>query len=89
MYHGDHVPGSPTPPPRLRDGHLRARGLHRPPDSLGATARFGGGDTQWITAGAGIVHCEMFLIERDRPNPSPSLPDLAQPLAADKMAEPP
>lgn len=39
-------------------------------DSLGATARFGPGDVQWLTAGAGIVHCEMFpLLERDRANP--------------------
>ncbi|MEZ5269430.1 MAG: pirin family protein [Microthrixaceae bacterium] len=30
-------------------------------DSLGATARFAGrGDTQWMTAGSGIVHSEMF-----------------------------
>src|SRR5262249_50683705 len=39
-------------------------------DSLGATARFGAGDVQWLTAGAGIVHCEMFpLLEKERPNP--------------------
>ena len=29
-------------------------------DSLGAAARFGRGDVQWMTAGAGIVHSEMF-----------------------------
>jgi len=39
-------------------------------DSLGATARFGRGDTQWLTAGNGIVHCEMFpLRETAAPNP--------------------
>jgi redox-sensitive bicupin YhaK (pirin superfamily) len=39
-------------------------------DSLGATARFGRGDTQWLTAGGGIVHSEMFpLLQPDRPNP--------------------
>jgi quercetin 2,3-dioxygenase len=39
-------------------------------DSLGATARFGGGDTQWLTAGGGIVHSEMFpLLDNAKPNP--------------------
>src|SRR6185369_6929130 len=39
-------------------------------DSLGAAARFGGGDVQWLTAGAGINHSEMFpLLQRDQPNP--------------------
>ena len=39
-------------------------------DSLGAAARFGGGDVQWLTAGGGIVHSEMFpLLEREKSNP--------------------
>jgi hypothetical protein len=39
-------------------------------DSLGATARFGGGDVQWLTAGSGILHSEMFpLLNADQPNP--------------------
>jgi redox-sensitive bicupin YhaK (pirin superfamily) len=39
-------------------------------DSLGAAARFGGGDVQWLTAGQGIQHSEMFpLLHRDQPNP--------------------
>ena len=29
-------------------------------DSLGSAGRFGDGDVQWMTAGAGISHCEMF-----------------------------
>ncbi len=38
-------------------------------DSLGATARFGRGDVQWLTAGAGIVHSEMFpLLKPDAGN---------------------
>ncbi len=41
-------------------------------DSLGATARFGGGgsDTQWVTCGNGMSHSEMFpLVNADEPNP--------------------
>ena len=32
------------------------KGLIDHSDSLGATARFGGGDVQWLTAGKGIQH---------------------------------
>ena len=46
------------------------RGLIDHSDSLGAAARFGRGDVQWLTAGGGIVHSEMFpLLDRDAPNP--------------------
>ena len=71
MYHGDVVPGFPQHPHRgfetvtiMRSGYIDHS------DSLGATARFGPGDVQWLTAGEGIVHCEMFpLLEKDKPNP--------------------
>ena len=70
MYHGDVVPGFPQHPHRgfetvtvMRDGYIDHS------DSLGATARFGKGDVQWLTAGAGIVHCEMFpLLDPKSPN---------------------
>ena len=40
------------------------------PIPLGAAGRYGHGDVQWMTAGAGIQHCEMFpLIHEDRDNP--------------------
>jgi redox-sensitive bicupin YhaK (pirin superfamily) len=46
------------------------RGLIDHSDSLGAAARFGGGDVQWLTAGRGIVHAEMFpLLDASAPNP--------------------
>jgi redox-sensitive bicupin YhaK (pirin superfamily) len=39
-------------------------------DSLGAAGRFGFGDVQWMTAGKGVQHCEMFpLVEKDKENP--------------------
>jgi redox-sensitive bicupin YhaK (pirin superfamily) len=71
MYHGDVVPGFPQHPHRgFETVTLVRRGLIDHSDSLGATARFGQGDAQWLTAGAGIVHCEMFpLVHRDAANP--------------------
>src|SRR5690348_1408452 len=71
MYHGETVPGFPGHPHRgFETVTIVRRGFIDHSDSLGATARFGSGDTQWLTAGAGIVHAEMFpLVERERPNP--------------------
>ncbi len=71
MYHGDTVPGFPAHPHRGFETVTYVRqGLIDHSDSLGAAARFGQGDTQWLTAGAGIVHAEMFpLLNNDAPNP--------------------
>ena len=71
MYHGDVVPGFPSHPHRgFETVTIVRRGLVDHSDSLGATARFGRGDAQWLTAGGGIVHSEMFpLVEREKPNP--------------------
>ena len=71
MYHGDPVPGFPQHPHRgFETVTILRSGVIDHSDSLGATARFGPGDTQWLTAGKGIVHSEMFpLLEREQPNP--------------------
>jgi redox-sensitive bicupin YhaK (pirin superfamily) len=71
MYHGAVVPGFPQHPHRgFETVTIARRGHIDHSDSLGAAARFGRGDVQWLTAGSGIVHSEMFpLIDRSEPNP--------------------
>jgi redox-sensitive bicupin YhaK (pirin superfamily) len=71
MYHGDSVPGFPGHPHRgFETVTIVRKGLIDHSDSLGATARFGQGDVQWLTAGAGVVHSEMFpLLDQAAPNP--------------------
>ena len=71
MYHGDAVPGFPAHPHRgFETVTIVRKGLIDHSDSLGATARFGQGDVQWLTAGQGVVHAEMFpLLDADQDNP--------------------
>jgi len=90
MYHGDAVPGFPAHPHRgFETVTIVRRGLIDHSDSLGATARFGAGDVQWVTAGRGIVHAEMFpLVRQDADNPLELFQIWLNLPAADKMAEP-
>ena len=71
MYHGTTVPGFPPHPHRGFETITYVRqGLVDHADSLGAAARFGRGDVQWLTTGAGIVHSELFpLLDDSGPNP--------------------
>jgi redox-sensitive bicupin YhaK (pirin superfamily) len=71
MYHGDQVPGFPQHPHRgFETVTVVRRGMLDHSDSMGAAARYGGGDVQWLTAGAGILHSEMFpLLSDQKDNP--------------------
>jgi quercetin 2,3-dioxygenase len=90
MYHGDVVPGFPRHPHRGFETVTIGRGGYVDhSDSLGATARLGRGDVQWMTAGRGIVHAEMFpLVKTDAPNPTGLFQIWLNLPAADKMVEP-
>jgi redox-sensitive bicupin YhaK (pirin superfamily) len=71
MYHGSTVPGFPPHPHRgFETVTIVRRGWIDHSDSLGAAARYGQGDVQWLTAGGGVVHAEMFpLLDTAGPNP--------------------
>ena len=90
MYHGDVVPGFPHHPHRgFETVTVARRGYIDHSDSLGATARFGQGDVQWMTAGGGVVHAEMFpLLEENAPNPVELFQIWLNLPKADKLAPP-
>ena len=90
MYHGSTVPGFPEHPHRGFETITFARkGFIDHSDSMGAAARFGRGDVQWMTAGRGVVHSEMFPLLSPTGDNTVELFQIWMNLpAADKMVEP-
>jgi len=70
MYYGKSVPGFPVHPHRgFETVTVVLKGYVDHSDSNGATGRYGAGDVQWMTAGSGLQHAEMFpLVHDDKDN---------------------
>ena len=90
MYHGRAVPGFPRHPHRGFETVTVVReGMLDHSDSMGAAARYGAGDVQWLTAGGGIQHFEMFpLLRQNEPNPLELFQIWLNLPRADKMVDP-
>lgn len=90
MYHGTQVPGFTERPQLGFDTISLVRsGWLDHSDSLGHSARLGAGDVQWLSAGAGLRHAQMFpLLHADQPNPLDLLHISLNQAASAKQASP-
>lgn len=71
MYYGEQVPGFPAHPHRgMETVTVLQQGCIDHTDGMGGQGRYMDGDVQWMTAGKGLQHAEMFPLRYDdRSNP--------------------